>query len=91
MQFDWDLDKAKRNINKHGVSFEEAKSVFDDPLFLVFVDHGHSLKEGRLIIIGESVQGNLLIVSYTERHQKVRLISARRATNKERKFYESEF
>ncbi|MEB3160306.1 MAG: BrnT family toxin [Synechocystis sp.] len=91
MQFDWDTEKAKRNITKHGVSFEEAKSVFDDPLFLVFFDHGHSFQEGRLIIMGESAQGNLLIVSYTERHHKVRLISARKTTNKERKFYESEF
>jgi uncharacterized protein len=90
MLFDWDEEKAKSNLAKHGVSFDEATSVFDDPLFLTFADPEHSLQEQRFLIMGESARGKLLVVSYTERKNTTRLISARPVTRKERKAYESE-
>lgn len=90
MLFDWDEEKAKRNLAKHGVSFDEATSVFDDPLFLTFADPEHSLGERRFIIMGESAKGRLLVVSYTERTETTRLISTRLATTQERKAYESD-
>ena len=67
MNFEWDEEKAGANLEKHGVSFEEAKTVFDDPLYVDFYDPDHSADEHRYIIIGESQQGRLLVVSYTER------------------------
>ncbi len=89
MRFEWDTDKAGRNISKHGVSFEEASGVFDDPLFLTFADPDHSsVGEKRCLIIGESLQRRLLLVSYTERGGSVRIISARKATRRERRVYE---
>jgi uncharacterized DUF497 family protein len=88
MEFEWDEEKAKANLAKHGVSFEEAKTVFDDPLYVDFYDPDHSLDEHRYIIIGESQQRRLLIVSYTERDHVVRLISAREVTRSERETYE---
>lgn len=90
MLFDWDENKAKSNLDKHGISFDEAKSVFEDPLFLIFADIDHSINERRFIIMGESTQDRLLVVAYTERGDATRLISARLATPKERKAYESE-
>jgi uncharacterized protein len=90
MLFDWDETKAKSNLAKHGVSFDEAISVFDDPLFLTFSDPTHSIQEQRFIIMGESARGRLLVVSYTDRQNTTRLISVRPATRKERKAYESE-
>ena len=90
MLFDWDETKAKSNLAKHGVSFDEATSVFDDPLFLTFADPTHSIQEQRFIIMGESARCRLLVVSYTERQNTTRLISVRLATRKERKIYESE-
>lgn len=80
--------KAKSNLSKHGVSFAEAKTVFEDPLYVDFYDPDHSYNEHRYIIIGESVQGRLLLVSYTERNNIIRIISVRKVTNKERKAYE---
>ncbi len=88
MAFDWDKKKAAENFVKHGVSFEEAKTVFDDPLYVDFYDPDHSLGEHRFIIIGESAQGRLLMVSYTERGDLIRLISSRELTPTERKKYE---
>lgn len=88
MKFEWDGDKKKSNERKHGVSFEEAATLFADPLALIFDDEWHSSKEVREIIIGHSANQRLLIVSFTERNGVVRLISAREATNKERKDYE---
>ena len=67
MEFEWDEEKAAANLAKHGVSFEEAKTVFDDPLYVDFYDPDHSVDEHRYIIIGESQQRRLIIVSYTER------------------------
>lgn len=88
MEFEWDEQKAESNLAKHKVSFDEAKTVFTDPLYLDFYDPDHSDDEDRYIIVGESEQQRLLIVSYTERGQKVRLISAREATRKEKEAYE---
>ena len=90
MSFEWDEEKAKTNIDKHGVSFDEATSVFDDPLFLTFADPSHSIQEQRFVIMGESARVRLLVISYTERAGTTRLISARPATKKERKAYESD-
>ncbi|WP_310416116.1 BrnT family toxin [Chamaesiphon sp. OTE_8_metabat_110] len=90
MSFEWDEEKAKSNIAKHDVSFDEATSVFDDPLFLTFADPEHSIQEQRFVIMGESARGRLLVVSYTERAGTTRLISARQVTRKERKAYESD-
>jgi uncharacterized DUF497 family protein len=88
MEFDWDEEKAASNIKKHGVSFEEAKSVFDDPLYVDFYDPNHSAEEYRYLIVGMSRQKRLLIVAYTERHDVTRLISAREVTRREREAYE---
>lgn len=84
MEFDWDGKKAEANLSKHGVSFDEAKTVFDDPLYIDFYDPDYSDEEDRYIIIGESQQRRLLIVSYTELDHKICLISAREVTKKER-------
>ena len=88
MEYEWDNNKAVANLAKHGVSFEEAKSVFDDPLYVDFYDPDHSYREHRFILLGESIQGKLLFVSYVERDNVIRIISAREATQSERKSYE---
>ena len=88
MEFEWDEAKAAANQAKHGVSFEEAKTVFDDRLYVDFYDPKHSLNEHRYIIIGQSDQRRVLIVSYTERHDVIRLINARELTRGERRDYE---
>ncbi len=73
MAFEWDTDKAAANLLKHGVSFDEARTTFDDPLYVDFYDPDHSIDEHRYVIIGGSQQGRLLLVSYTERGEIVRL------------------
>jgi len=88
MEFEWDEEKAAANLTKHGVSFDVAKTVFDDPLYVDFYDPDHSVDEHRYIIIGESPQRRLIIVSYTERDNVVRLVSAREVTKSERETYE---
>jgi hypothetical protein len=88
MPFEWNENKGERNLSKHGVSFEEAKTVFDDPLYVDFYDPDHSEDEERYLIVGESNQGRVLIVSYTERGNSIRLISAREVTRTEREAYE---
>ncbi len=89
IQFEWDKAKAVLNIKKHGVSFDEASTVFGDPLAKIFDDEIHSTDEKREIIIGHSINNHLLIVCFTERVKStVRIISARLATQKERKEYE---
>lgn len=88
MKFEWDENKAARNLSKHGVSFEEAQTVFDDPLYVDFYDPDHSEDEERYLIVGESNRGRLLILSYTEREDWIRLISAREVTRAEREVYE---
>jgi len=87
MPFEWDPAKAAANLAKHGVTFDEAKTVFDDPLYVDFYDPDHSEAEHRYLVIGQSEQGRLLIVSYTERETAMRLISAREVTPAERRTY----
>ena len=87
-QFTWDRDKATANLRKHGVSFEEAITAFHDPLARIHDDPLHSDEEHREILVGHSVRGRLLLVSFAERGQTVRLISARRATRNERQDYQ---
>lgn len=88
MNFEWNAEKNKSNIAKHGISFDEAETVFEDRLYIDFYDPDHSENEDRYIILGLSNKERLLIVSYTERSNGIRLISAREATKNERKFYE---
>jgi uncharacterized DUF497 family protein len=88
MEFEWDQTKAAANVSKHAVSFDEAKTVFDDPLYVDFYNPDHSLNEHRYIIFGESEQGRLLMVSYTEIGDTIRIISSRELTPAERKQYE---
>ncbi len=73
MEFEWNEQKSINNIAKHRVSFEEAQTVFDDPFYVDFYDPDHSIDEHRYIIIGESENGRLLIVAYTERNDRIRL------------------
>ncbi len=88
ISFEWDPQKAEANFKKHGILFEEAKTVFDDPFYLDFYDPDHSDEEHRYIIIGRSQTDQVLFVSYTERGDTLRLISARKATRPERNSYE---
>jgi len=88
MEFEWDADKAARNIAKHGVSFQEAATVFGDPLSMTYYDPDHSEDEDRYLTFGHSNSGQLLIVSHTDREDRIRIISARRMTRRERKSYE---
>ncbi len=90
MEFEWNENKAKTNLSKHKVSFEEAQTVFDDPLYLIFADIDHSFEEKRFIIMGESNKRRLLVVSFTDRDTATRIISVRKATPSERKTYEQE-
>jgi uncharacterized DUF497 family protein len=89
MQFEWDKEKAKKNLKNHRVSFEEAMTVFYDPLSATFDDMDHSDDEERLITIGYSSRSRLLVVSHAERGKIIRIISARTATAHERKKHES--
>jgi hypothetical protein len=88
MEFEWDVEKAARNVKKHGVSFHEAATVFGDPLALTYHAPDHSDDEDRFLTFGNSSQQRLLIVSHTDRGASTRIISARRATRRERKLYE---
>jgi uncharacterized DUF497 family protein len=88
MQFAWDEKKAATNLAKHGVSFEEAATVFGDPFSDTFDDPDHSAGEHRFVIIGMSEGGRMLIVAHTDDGEVVRLISAREPTRREREFYE---
>jgi uncharacterized DUF497 family protein len=88
MRFEWDEDKAARNIAKHGVSFLEAATVFGDPLSDTFDDPDHSAAEHRFIIFGTSERGRILVVAHTDDRETIRIISAREPTRGERNFYE---
>lgn len=88
MIFEWDERKARENLRKHGVDFEEAKTVFGDPLAVTIDDLMHSVDEYRFVDSGVSHEGRILVVVYTERGRHVRLISSREATNSERNAYE---
>lgn len=88
LEFEWHADKAASNERKHGITFEEAMTVFADPLAVIFDDEEHSADEPREIIVGHSARRRLLLVSFTVRGEAVRIISARRATRREHKDYE---
>ena len=88
MRFEWDSAKAARNLRKHGVSFEEAVSVFYDPLAATGADPDHSEDEERFVTFGISSAGRLLVVSHSERGEAIRIISARATTPLERRIYE---
>ena len=88
LSFQWDENKARTNLAKHGVSFEEAATVFGDSLSLTIADPALSQTEDRLIVLGHSHQRKLLVVVHTERGDSIRIISARRASRRERKSYE---
>jgi uncharacterized protein len=87
-EFEWDDEKAISDLKKHDVSFEEGATIFNDPLITTIFDPDHSEGEESYISMGISVQGRLLVVVHTEREERIRLISYRKATNAERKTYE---
>jgi len=89
MEFEWDPNKEKINVAKHGVTFAEAMTIFGDPLELTIADPDHSEAEFRFISIGLSSAGRLLVVGYTERNERIRLITARPVNSRERKQYEA--
>jgi len=84
----WNPNKAAANLDKHGVDFQDAATVFTDPLSTTFPSEDHSESEVRFLTIGESTKGELLVVAHTEDDDVIRIISARRATRQERRFYE---
>ncbi len=88
MQFEWDTQKARQNLKKHGVAFDEAVTVFYDSLSATFDDPDHSGNEQRYITIGSSSQGRILVVAHAETGESIRIISARPATAHERKRHE---
>jgi uncharacterized DUF497 family protein len=88
LTFEWDLRKARLNLTKHGVAFEEASTVFGDPLSLTIPDPEHSQRENRYITMGKTFNGKLLVVVHTDRDDNIRIISARRVSPRERKVYE---
>jgi len=88
VNFEWDPAKASRNRRKHRVSFQEAATIFGDPLAITFPDPDHSASEQRFITLGTSSMNRILIVAHIDRDQNVRIISARKATHRERKHYE---
>jgi uncharacterized DUF497 family protein len=90
VEFEWDPEKEQSNIQKHGVNFTEAATVFGDPLELTISDPDHSIGECRFLSIAHSSRNRILVVSYTERENRIRIISARTASPKERRQYESE-
>ena len=88
MIFEWDENKAKSNLRKHKIGFDEAETVFEDALSVTISDPDHSTEENRFIDIGTSDKNHLLVVSYTERDERIRIISARKANKSERNIYE---
>ena len=90
IEFEWSVAKARANLKKHGVSFEDAQSVFYDEYARQFDDEAHSDKEERFIMLGMSIRSNVLVICHCERSggHVIRIISARKATRKEQKFYE---
>lgn len=88
MEFEWDPEKAARNLSKHGVEFSEAASVFGDPMAVTFHDPDHSDDEDRYLTFGFSNLGRILVVSHTDREERTRIISARIASRRERGIYE---
>jgi uncharacterized DUF497 family protein len=88
LTFEWDEVKAKTNFKKHKVSFEEGKTIFNDSFLFTFSDNEHSANEERFINIGFSANGRILVLTHTERQDKIRIVSCRKATTQERRFYE---
>lgn len=88
MNFEWDPRKAAKNLRKHGISFQEAATVFGDTLALTFDDPDHSILEQRFITVGMSGAGRVLIVAHADRGENIRIVSARKTTRRERKHYE---
>jgi uncharacterized protein len=91
IQFEWDEGKAEANQKKHDVDFSDAKSVFGDPFSITIDDPDHSEQEQRYIDIGKATSGKILIVVYTEREDRICIISCRKATPAERRTYEDQF
>ena len=89
MELEWDEEKNVANVQKHGVSFEEAATVFGDPLSDTYDDPDHSADENRFITIGNSGKGRLLFVAHIDRADRVRIVSARELTRQERRDYEA--
>ena len=90
MKFEWNPKKAEHNVKKHGVTFEEASTVFGDPLAATVPDLSHSAEENRFVTMGQSTENRLVVVAHIDRGEQVRIISARLATRRERRKYESE-
>ncbi len=90
LKFEWDPKKSASNLRKHGVSFEEAASVFHDLLATVYEDPDHSVREKRYLTIGTSAKGRLLHIAFADRAERIRIINARKVTRKERELYEEE-
>lgn len=90
MYFEWDPAKARRNRRKHRVSFEEAATVFGDPLAITYPDPDHSVSEQRFLTVGISSTKRVLIVAHADRNDNIRIINARKTTSGERKHYEEE-
>jgi uncharacterized DUF497 family protein len=90
VHFEWDPRKAAANVRRRRLTFDEAATVLEDPLSTTFPDDAHSEDEARFVTIGASDRGRILVVAHTERHDTIRIISARRATRREREFYEQD-
>ena len=90
LTFEWDPMKAGENLRRHGVSFEEASTAFQDPLSRTIHDPDHSDEEDRFLLLGQTDRGQLVVVSHTERGSRIRLINARIAERRERKTYEDD-
>ena len=90
LEFEWDAEKARRNLRKHKVSFREGMMVFNDIFAITFYDDAHSRHEQRFVTLGMSDLERVLVVSHTLIGEKIRLISARKGTRRERELYEKE-
>ncbi len=90
LAFEWDSRKARSNFSKHRITFEEASTIFADPSSITIPDPDHSMTERRHVTMGRAFDGKMFVVVHTERDDNIRIISARRASRKERRFYEEE-
>jgi uncharacterized protein len=88
LEFEWDPTKAEANLRSHGISFAEASTAFHDPLSLAISDPDHSGREERYLLLGSSTAGRLVVVAHTVRRDRIRIISARKPTRRERRQYE---
>ena len=90
MEFEWNPKKAKANLRKHHVSFEEATTVFKDTLAAIYEDPDHSVRERRFLMVGSSASQRLLHIAFADRGERIRILNARKVTKKERELYEKE-